>query len=318
MFPPSQPPSDSGNPARVLLFPSAGMGHLVPFVRLATALSARGAAVSLLAVRPTVSASESRLLSSLPPSLLLDFPVSPLDPSLFPPSSDPFFLRFKSLSRSAHLLLPLLSGDPPVSSLIVDITVAASVLPFAASANVPCFVLFTSSAAMLALLAAFPFLPRPAGEAIDVEIAGFKIPVTSLPPPLSDPNHLFTTLFVENGRALPLSAGIVVNTFDALEPLTIAALNSGEVVPGLPPVYAVGPLLPLKTSPYSPAIQWLDEQPDRSVVYVSFGSRTAMSTDQIRELAKGLEMSGRRFLWALKTAKVDREDVAVEIEELVG
>ncbi|KAG0450903.1 hypothetical protein HPP92_026692 [Vanilla planifolia] len=42
-----------------------------------------------------------------------------------------------------------------------------------------------------------------------------------------------------------------------------------------------------------------------------------MSTDQIRELGAGLELSGCRFLWVVRSAKVDREEAA-EIEELVG
>ena len=49
-------------------------------------------------------------------------------------------------------------------------------------------------------------------------------------------------------------------------------------------------------------MSWLDSQAMESVVYVSFGSRTAMSRDQIRELSEGLERSGHRFLWVLKTS----------------
>ncbi|PKU75035.1 UDP-glycosyltransferase 88A1 [Dendrobium catenatum] len=64
-------------------------------------------------------------------------------------------------------------------------------------------------------------------------------------------------------------------------------------------------------------MRWLDEQPERSVMYVSFGSRTALPTEQIRELGAGLEMSGCRFLWVVKSTKVDREETG-EIEELVG
>lgn len=62
---------------------------------------------------------------------------------------------------------------------------------------------------------------------------------------------------------------------------------------------------------------WLDGQPNESVVYVSFGSRTALSKEQITELGNGLERSGCRFLWALKTTKVDKDD-KVELQELLG
>ncbi|KAK8935863.1 UDP-glycosyltransferase 72E1 [Platanthera zijinensis] len=314
-----QPSSGGLDVPRVLLLPSAGMGHLIPFVRLAAALTARRIDVTVLAACSTVSAAESRLLSSLPSDLLLDFPIAPLDASLFPPSSDPFFLRMEGLRRSAHLLQPFLSASfsSPISALIVDISAASSFIPAAAAANIPCFVLFTSSAAMLALCSASPFLSLSSSE---IDIAGvLKIPNYCLPPPLHDPNHLFTTQFVENGRALGLASGILVNTFPSLEPEVLFALNSGKVVAGLPPVFAVGPLPPARKMPtsLSPAIQWLDKQQERSVMYVSFGSRTMMSSAQMRELGAGLEMSGCKFLWVVKSTKVDRDEKG-DIDEFVG
>lgn len=139
-----------------------------------------------------------------------------------------------------------------------------------------------------------------------------------MPQPLHDPNHFFRTQFVENGKSLTQASAILVNTFTALEPIVLAKLNSGEVVPGLPPVIAVGPLQRKKPCWDSPAMRWLDKQPEKSVVYVSFGSRTAMQREQVRELAAGLEASGCRFLWVLKSRMVDREEEAGEVEEMVG
>ncbi|KAL0904089.1 hypothetical protein M5K25_026161 [Dendrobium thyrsiflorum] len=313
----------SGNTklSQVLLFPSSGMAHLVPFVRLANALSDRGISISLLTVRPTITAAESSLLSSLPSSLLIDFPLAPLDPSLFPESSDPVTLRWEAIRRSAHLLPSLISTlSPPVSSLIIDITIASAFLPVAVAANIPCFVFFISFASMLALCSVFPFVPRPIGTNINIAGGVLKIPYSSIPPPLRDPNNLFTTQFIENGRALTLANGVIVNTFLALEPELLAAFSAGEVVPEFPPVIALGPLPLEKKQPSSPspAVRWLDEQPEKSVIYVNFGSCSVLSMEQIRELGAGLEMSGCRFLWVVKTAKVDRDEKAVEIEELLG
>ncbi|XP_020597558.1 UDP-glucose:2-hydroxyflavanone C-glucosyltransferase-like, partial [Phalaenopsis equestris] len=277
----------------------------------------RRIAVSLIASRPTISAAESDLLSSLPPSILLDFPLAPLNTSLFPASSDPFLLRMEALRLSAHLLPPLISSSGPFSSLIVDISIASTFLPVAASINIPCFVLFTSSAAMLAFCSVFT---SSSNAEDDIDIAGIvKIPSSSFPQPLHDPNHFFKTQFVENGKALTLASGILVNTFTALEPNVLVALNSGEVVPRLPPVIAVGPLLPeRKQSVWQPsAMRWLDKQPERSVIYVCFGSRTAMTREQIMELGAGLEMSGCPFFWVMKSKMVDREEME-EIEELLG
>ncbi|KAJ1278298.1 hypothetical protein BS78_04G069500 [Paspalum vaginatum] len=47
-------------------------------------------------------------------------------------------------------------------------------------------------------------------------------------------------------------------------------------------------------------LSWLDAQPARSVVYVAFGSFTMFDARQFRELALGLERSGRPFLWVVR------------------
>jgi len=49
-----------------------------------------------------------------------------------------------------------------------------------------------------------------------------------------------------------------------------------------------------------PCLEWLDTQPDSSVVYVSFGSVAVLSVVQIQELVLGLEESGERFLLVLR------------------
>jgi UDP:flavonoid glycosyltransferase YjiC (YdhE family) len=48
---------------------------------------------------------------------------------------------------------------------------------------------------------------------------------------------------------------------------------------------------------------WLDAQPESSVVYVCFGSIAMPSEAQVRELAEGLEGSGQRFFWVLRTSE---------------
>uniref|UniRef100_A0A0E0E0R4 Glycosyltransferase n=2 Tax=Oryza TaxID=4527 RepID=A0A0E0E0R4_9ORYZ len=318
----------AGRRPHVVLIPSAGMGHLVPFGRLAVALSSgHGCDVSLVTVLPTVSTAESKHLDALfdafPAVRRLDFELAPFDASEFP-GADPFFLRFEAMRRSAPLLGPLLTGAG-ASALATDIALTSVVIPVAKEQGLPCHILFTASAAMLSLCAYFPtYLDANAGDGGgvgDVDIPGvYRIPKASIPQALHDPNHLFTRQFVANGRSLTSAAGILVNTFDALEPEAVAALQQGKVASGFPPVFAVGPLLPASNQAKDPQanyMEWLDAQPARSVVYVSFGSRKAISGEQLRELAAGLETSGHRFLWVVKSTVVDRDDAA-ELGELLG
>jgi hypothetical protein len=72
------------------------------------------------------------------------------------------------------------------------------------------------------------------------------------------------------------------------------------------------PVVPLGLLPPSPdggrrangsehaTVRWLDAQPLGSVLYVAMGSEVRLRVEQVHELALGLELSGIRFLWALR------------------
>ncbi|KAL4568543.1 hypothetical protein LXL04_024157 [Taraxacum kok-saghyz] len=50
----------------------------------------------------------------------------------------------------------------------------------------------------------------------------------------------------------------------------------------------------------STCLAWLDQQPPCSVIYVAFGSFTLFNQTQFEELAIGLELSNRPFLWVVR------------------
>jgi hypothetical protein len=104
-----------------------------------------------------------------------------------------------------------------------------------------------------------------------------------------NPKHLFTQQYVANGRGLIDADCILVNTFDALELEAVTVLRDGKVVSGFPTVFVIGSLLPIKFPTKDPAgyTQWMDIQPARSLVYVSFGSHKAILPDQLQEFAAG-------------------------------
>ncbi|KAK1296679.1 UDP-glycosyltransferase 76C2 [Acorus calamus] len=55
-------------------------------------------------------------------------------------------------------------------------------------------------------------------------------------------------------------------------------------------------------------MNWLDAQPPKSVVYVSFGSIATMTRDQLLEFWHGLVNSEMRFLWVLRDNLVVNAD----------
>ncbi|CAL5367715.1 unnamed protein product [Camellia sinensis] len=327
--PTTMPPNTHDFPGKsphVALFPGAGMGHLTPFLRLAAMLSSRGCLVTLITVKPTVSVAESTHISTFfstyPHINRLDFEILPCNP----PNStntDPFFIQFEAISRSVHLLKPLLlSSSPPLSAIFSDFVGSVTVTPLAEHLSIPNYVVSTTSARFSSLFSYLPFLfsensAKFGGSDNDVQIPGLSpLPLSTIPPPFFNPTLFFTSFAISNAQILPKAKGILLNTFDRFEPDTIAALNNGSVLSSLPPVLPIGPFEPYKFKK-GDYLSWVDDQSVGSVVYVSFGSRTAMSKDQIRELGDGLERSGCPFLWVLKSSKVDKEDNE-EIEDLLG
>ncbi|PON57034.1 UDP-glucuronosyl/UDP-glucosyltransferase [Trema orientale] len=79
--------------------------------------------------------------------------------------------------------------------------------------------------------------------------------------------------------------------------------------------WAVGPFNPVSFMGNNTAndmtrhtcLKWLDRQEPKSVIYVSFGTTTAFTDEQIKELALGLEQTNQKFIWVLRDA--DKGDV---------
>ena len=80
-----------------------------------------------------------------------------------------------------------------------------------------------------------------------------------------------------------------------------------ELIPNILPI---GPLLPSNQLGHHSGklwpedltcIRWLDQQPVGSVIYVAFGSIAVLTQNQFSELAIGMELVGRPFLWVVRS-----------------
>ncbi|CAL4894265.1 unnamed protein product [Urochloa decumbens] len=129
-----------------------------------------------------------------------------------------------------------------------------------------------------------------------------QIPVTELPEFLTRPANADDTRNLARA-ALSRCHGVAVNACQDIEQHYCEMyVRTGSLKRG----YFVGPVslpLPLAaagTGGESPCIEWLGSKPRCSVVYVCFGTYAAISDAQLRELALGLEASGKPFLWAVR------------------
>ncbi|KAE9612472.1 hypothetical protein Lal_00033298 [Lupinus albus] len=76
--------------------------------------------------------------------------------------------------------------------------------------------------------------------------------------------------------------------------------------------WALGPFNPLTIENENSkerhfSLKWLDKQDPNSVIYVSFGTTTAMKGEQIMQIAIGLEQSKQKFIWVIRDA--DKGDI---------
>ncbi|KEH28644.1 putative trans-zeatin O-beta-D-glucosyltransferase [Medicago truncatula] len=77
--------------------------------------------------------------------------------------------------------------------------------------------------------------------------------------------------------------------------------------------WAVGPFNPLTIEKKKDSkgrhlcMEWLDKQEPNSVIYVSFGTTTTLTDEEIEQIATGLEQSKIKFIWVLRDA--DKGDI---------
>ncbi|KAL9319190.1 hypothetical protein ACSQ67_015707 [Phaseolus vulgaris] len=104
--------------------------------------------------------------------------------------------------------------------------------------------------------------------------------------------------------------GNIYNTSRAIEDPYLELLNlfsAGKKV------WALGPFNPLTVEKKDSiglrhsCVEWLDKQEPSSVIYISFGTTTALRDEQIQEIATGLEQSKQKFIWVLRDA--DKGDI---------
>ncbi|XP_062147049.1 UDP-glycosyltransferase 73C4-like [Alnus glutinosa] len=315
----------------ILVVPKNGQGHLFPCMELCKHLISRNYTITLIV--------DSDITSSVPSSLLQSplFQLTHISTGSGP--SPPFHRNHQQMGHGIETLLAGRDPNSarPVCA-ILDHIMSKNQEVFSRF-GVPTVVFITSGACWAAVqhaawvvrpgdmipgevrvLPGLPeemvlkysdlkqrrhWLPPPAKE---VE----KGPPGGMKPPRGPPLPGEPAPWVEEVES---SAAILINTCDDLERpfLDYVAKLTRK------PVWGVGPLLPdqywqstdslLRDREIRPRkanytedeiIEWLDQQPRGSVMYVSFGSEVGPTTEEYPELAGALEESTRSFIWVIQ------------------
>ncbi|XP_020589850.1 anthocyanidin 5,3-O-glucosyltransferase-like [Phalaenopsis equestris] len=304
----------------IIMFPLAAMGHLNPMVELGKLLI-RHASISI-----TILISQSPSIDNKPIDSYISR-VSSAHPHIFfhrlPPVPQSSNSKTATFLDHFHLTIPYLKTYLSASSahaIILDFFFDAA-LEVANEFHLPCYYFFASNASNLAAFLYLPTLHNQLNASFKdlgdnpIHFPGFPspIPASDMPIRISDRTSETYKAAIVQFERLAKSSGIIVNSFQSLEPKALRALANGDCFPGRPmaPVYFVGPITANDVEDKDSSnefrhesLAWLDGQPGGSVVFLCFGSMgSGISEEQNREIAVGLERSGQRFLWVVRRSQ---------------
>ncbi|PIA48338.1 hypothetical protein AQUCO_01400739v1 [Aquilegia coerulea] len=312
-------------PVMVVIVPLPAQGHLNQLLNIARLVSARG-----VPVHYTGSATHNRQakhrVHGWEPSAISniqfhDFHLPPfITPSPDPRALNKFPAHFQStfdstsnLSKPLGALLQILSSKARRVVVLHDSAMCFAAQEACSIPNGEAYSFHTVSA-----FAVLYFILERLSRSTNGEIL--------IPDDLPDLPYLtfedcFTDSFAkfihEQYEYAKFDAGDLYNTCRPIEGRFIDLLAQEKLL-GTKKQWAIGPLNPISIHVDSKSrrhncLGWLDKQPKNTVLYVSFGTMTSMSDEQIIELALGLELSKQRFVWVLRDA--DKGDIFAEAKE---
>ncbi|GAB2282502.1 hypothetical protein Dimus_017044 [Dionaea muscipula] len=332
---------------RELVFiPVPAMGHLIPAVEMAERIVARDNRISftILIFKIDNHGAVNSYIQSLESDSSFDPRIKFIE---LPPLENPPDFRSRTFAeRMLEDYRPIVkrtveekrslgsSGHDHLAGFVVDMFCSV-MIDVAKELDVPCYIFFTSNASLLSLTFHFQSLRDDHGVDVTeftdpdarLDVPGFKnrVPCSVLPMVFLDKDRGCDDM-LDHARRYRQAKGILVNTFTELESHAIRTLSNDP--DHVPTIYPVGPIVNLKKvlsekekereSNSSIVLSWLDDQPPASVVFMCFGSLGSFPEDQVREMGKGLERSGHRFLWSLRRppSTDSRHESPVDYENL--
>ncbi|WRX21005.1 hypothetical protein QQP08_013492 [Theobroma cacao] len=317
-----------------VLFPFMSKGHIIPILHLARLLLRRGLAVTVFTTpgnRPFIAKSLADTSASIIdinyPENIPEIPagVESTDAlpsiSLFVPFCAATKLMQHEFERKLQSLLPV--------SFVVSDGFLWWTLESATKFGLPRLMFYGMSHYASTVSKAVAedrllFGPESDDELITVtQFPWIRVTRNDFEPILSskpDPDSPPMRLFMDQVIAAENSKGKLVNSFYELEKYFFDSCNLEERLKA----WSVGPLClaepPKVEHEHEPKkkpswIKWLDQKLDEgcSVLYVAFGSQADISSEQLKQIATGLEES--KMVRELMEGEMGKE-VRIKVEEL--
>ncbi|PRQ38017.1 putative UDP-glucuronosyl/UDP-glucosyltransferase [Rosa chinensis] len=307
----------------IVMLPFLAQGHLIPFLALAKQIQQRTGFTITIATTPL----NAQYLRSPQPNSIIqvaELPFRSEDYGL-PPNTEnseniPLDLSGTLLTASQHLEAPtrrLVSditekeGKPPLC-LISDVFFGWAVNVAKSSGTVNVAITTAGAYGTTASMSMWQHLPHCSVSSDDEEfnIPGFPVRCRLTPSHLhqflraADGTDSWSRFFRTQISLSMKSFGWMCNTVEEIEPFGLKVLRNYIKLP-------VWSILAsnISSKKYSSkkwgisaekCTEWLDSHSADSVVYISFGSQNTISASQMMELAKGLEKSGKPFVWVIR------------------
>ncbi|KAG0577479.1 hypothetical protein KC19_5G159600 [Ceratodon purpureus] len=327
----------------VVVFPFPASGHIAPFIPFARSLARYGVAITFVCPKHELSKVMRSLVEDesfdARENVKLETFEVPIEGGLDMASFDDLkHIMYENVEKFDKMMGKLMgvsrmieypshcNGGAPVciiSDMFLGFTQGT-----AEKFNIVRYCLFASPVHFLSLVLHLPkfnaegLIPSRRG-ASPLMIPNFPpIPPGDLPPSqLGDTDNPGSHHFLLNeAHQLWKAGGLLVNSVGELERSIIEGLqryiieNSRSDKP--PRIWTVGPLVEglgegkltlrqklRETSEEGECFDWLNKQPDSSVLYICFGTVAMVSDEQIRQMAIAIENSGQRFFWVLRIPK---------------
>ncbi|KAJ7966718.1 Glycosyltransferase [Quillaja saponaria] len=293
---------------------SPGMGHVIPLWEFAKHLvTHHGFKVSFLNITTEASEAQNQLVhsSNLPRNLhVIDLPQVDLSGIVNDKTSIVAQLSV-NVRESLRCLKSILVEIGNPQALVIDLF-CTQAFDVCKELSIPTYSFFTASTHLLAFSLYLPKLDRDVeGEFVDlpepVQVPGCSpIRTEDLLDQVRDRKSEEYRWYLYHLSRINMADGILLNTWHDLESDTIRGIREDPFYKEVhtPPLYPVGPLIkeidPLNETAVQ-CLTWLDKQPSDSVLFVALGSGGTLTTEQITELAWGLELSKQRFVWVVRT-----------------
>lgn len=238
----------------IALYAAPALHHMVSMVELGKPIlhhHPRFTLTVLVAAMPAMASAITSYIDRIHNETNLPISFFHLPPLLFPQSLqyqlDSTFEFMRLNITGVRDALQNISADHAVRALITS----AFHIPHH-FLNIPTYYYFTSCASVLSFFLQLPTIhnrtSKSFGELKDtlLHLPGLPtVRASLLPEPLLDRHASTYHHFLDFARSLPKFQGLIVNTFNLLEPDAVKAVADGVCVPDgmTPPLYCIGPLI---------------------------------------------------------------------------